>query len=108
MWAPSQGFAKGDKSYTLNHYIIVNRNETELISHAVNQAVSLPFSDTFVSKVKWESYSPFPGSNRTIMGHSFKIHWLADNAFKSTIENLIIKNADKGIPAMRNWFADNS
>ena len=104
-----EGIPFADHSDTANHMLLASKTDNELILIGIDNSSGIPYSKTFETHNMWEFRSPFPGSNKVVMGHSLAIIWinkpfLVDGAIANTIKGKMKKSATK----MREFFMTNA
>ena len=96
-----------DHSYTTTHFLMANKNETEMIFKGVDKSKGIPYSESFETHTKWEIYAPFPNADKVVMVHSFTIYWISKPFLVAgVIESAIKSKLGDSIQAMRSFYMD--
>ena len=59
-----------DHADCTKHLLLVTQEDTELVFKEVNTQSGFIYASSFELHTKWEVYAPFPGSKKTVLGHS--------------------------------------
>lgn len=96
-----------DHGNSTKNLMLVKRDDIEMIFGEVNAQNGMIYADSFEIWTKWEIYAPFPGSQKTILGHSYKLIWLNKPwAVSGILESVAEGKIEEALDFDYTWYID--